>query len=71
MSDEPEYLHRYTVQSPASFGCPFFDTKTPYFVETYQQQRWARGGAVFETLRYKPEGRGIDFRLCHWNFLLT
>jgi hypothetical protein len=22
----------------------------------------ARGGAVVEALRYKPEGRGIDFR---------
>jgi len=20
-----------------------------------------------ETLRYKPEGRGFDFRCCHWN----
>jgi hypothetical protein len=26
------------------------------------------GGAVVEALRYKPEGRGIDSRLCHWNF---
>jgi hypothetical protein len=26
----------------------------------------ACGGAVFEALRYKPEGRGID-----WNFSLT
>jgi hypothetical protein len=25
----------------------------------------------FEALRYKPEGRGIDCRWCHWNFLLT
>jgi hypothetical protein len=25
----------------------------------------ARGGAVVEALRYKPEGRGIDSRLCH------
>jgi hypothetical protein len=29
------------------------------------------GGAVIEALRYKPEGRGIDSRLCHWNFSLT
>jgi hypothetical protein len=21
-----------------------------------------------ETLRYNPEGRGFDYRLCHWNF---
>jgi hypothetical protein len=31
----------------------------------------ARGGAVAEALRYKPEGRGIDSRWCHWNFSLT
>jgi hypothetical protein len=28
----------------------------------------ARGGAVVEALRYKPEGRGLDSRWCHWNF---
>jgi hypothetical protein len=26
----------------------------------------ARGGAVVEARRYKPEGRGIDSRWCHW-----
>jgi hypothetical protein len=31
----------------------------------------ARGGAVVEALRYKPEGRGINSRLCHWNCSLT
>jgi hypothetical protein len=31
----------------------------------------ARSGAVVEALRYKPEGRGIDSRWCHWNFSLT
>jgi hypothetical protein len=31
----------------------------------------ARSGAVVEALRYKPKGRGIDSRWCHWNFLLT
>jgi hypothetical protein len=31
----------------------------------------ARGGAVFEALSYKPEGRGIDSRWYHWNFSLT
>jgi hypothetical protein len=24
-----------------------------------------------EALRYKPESRGFDSRLCHWNFSLT
>jgi hypothetical protein len=31
----------------------------------------ARGGAVVEALPYKPEGRGIDSRLCHWKFSVT
>jgi hypothetical protein len=31
----------------------------------------AAGGAVVEALRYKPEGRGVDSRWCHWNFSLT
>jgi hypothetical protein len=26
----------------------------------------ARGGVVVEALCYKPEGRGFDFRWCHW-----
>ena len=26
---------------------------------------------MVKALRYKPEGRGFDFRWCHWNFLLT
>jgi hypothetical protein len=31
----------------------------------------ARGGAVVEALRCKPEGRAIDSRWYHWNFSLT
>jgi hypothetical protein len=31
----------------------------------------ARGGAVVKALRYKPAGRGFDFRWCHWNFSVT
>jgi hypothetical protein len=31
----------------------------------------ARGGAVVEALRYKPEGREIDSRWRHLNFSLT
>ena len=26
---------------------------------------------LVEALRYKPEGRGLDSRWCHWNFSLT
>jgi hypothetical protein len=31
----------------------------------------ARGGAMVEALRYKPEGSGIDSRWRHWNSSLT
>jgi len=27
-----------------------------------------RGGVVVKKLRYKPAGRGLDSRCCHWNF---
>jgi hypothetical protein len=30
-----------------------------------------RSAPCILALRYKPEGRGIDSRLCHWNFSLT
>jgi hypothetical protein len=33
--------------------------------------RGARGGAVVEALRYKPEGRAIESQWCYWNFSLT
>jgi len=26
---------------------------------------------LIEALIYKPEGRGFEFQICHWNFLLT
>jgi len=26
---------------------------------------------LVEALRYKPEGRGFEFRWCHWDFSLT
>ena len=31
----------------------------------------ARGGVAVKTLRYKPAGRGFDFRWCHLNFSVT
>jgi hypothetical protein len=41
------------------------------FTAHYEYIAGARGGVVVEALRYKPEGRGLDSRWCHWNFLLT
>jgi hypothetical protein len=44
------------------------------FVHLFNDVTLTAGYAVaqlVEALRYKPEGRGFDFRLCLWNFLLT
>jgi hypothetical protein len=42
---------------------------------TYVFQRQTSGGhavaQLIEAPRYKSEGRGFDFRWCHWNFSLT
>jgi hypothetical protein len=29
------------------------------------------GGVVIKALCYKPAGRGLDSRWCHWNFSVT
>jgi len=29
--------------------------------------KWQTVTQLVEALRYKPEGRGFDSRLCHWN----
>jgi hypothetical protein len=41
------------------------------YYDVYVSPSGACGGAVVEALSYKPEGRGIDPRWCHWNFSLT
>ena len=49
--------------------------KVPYLTTTEYQCVWKyKGTAVAqlaEALRYKSEGRGFNFRWCHWNFSLT
>jgi hypothetical protein len=42
----------------------------PGSIQYVSGETGARGGAVVEALRYKPEGRGIDSRWCQ-NFSLT
>jgi hypothetical protein len=39
--------------------------------EAYQSPRRHAMAQLVEALRYKPEGRGFDSRLYHWNFSLT
>ena len=41
-----------------------------FYISTFRTGRHAVTQLV-EALRYKPEGRGFDFRWCHWNFSLT
>jgi hypothetical protein len=54
--DTPSRIHARTCDNKL---CPFL------------MQQGSPSGAVVEALRYKPEGRGIDSRWCHWNFSLT
>jgi hypothetical protein len=42
-----------------------------YYYYLFSYLLGARGGAVVEALRYKPEGRGIGSRWWHWKFSLT
>jgi hypothetical protein len=32
---------------------------------------WHAVAQLTAALRYKPEGHGLDFRLCHWDFFPT
>jgi hypothetical protein len=41
------------------------------YVTVLQLKDEACGGVVFKALRYKPEGRGFDFRWFHWDFSVT
>jgi len=43
-----------------------------YQVVEFTSPDWGHVVAqLVEALRYKPEGRSFDSRLCHWNFSLT
>jgi hypothetical protein len=46
-----------------------FKTKYLLFLTKYVFPGYAMAQFV-EALRYKPEGRGVDSRWCHWNFSL-
>jgi len=40
-------------------------------LKLYMNELWHAVAHLVEKLRYKPEGRGLDSRWCHWKFLLT
>jgi hypothetical protein len=42
-----------------------------YLISLYLRTTGHAVARLVETLRYMPEGRGFDFRWCHWNFSLT
>jgi hypothetical protein len=41
-----------------------------FFIFSTSVYRGARGGAVVEALRYKPERSGFDSRWYHWKFFI-
>jgi hypothetical protein len=74
MTFETTKLHVYTnIQQDATILSWFYCKITLHFnnLMFVPSIIGARGGAVVEALRYKPEGRGIDSRWCHWIFNLT
>jgi hypothetical protein len=55
------------AHSRACYG-PIITVALTIWLKKRPVKEGARGDAVVEALRYKPEGRGIDSRRCHWNF---
>jgi hypothetical protein len=60
--------YRFVHIGPIQPQCDTKPTWLPIFIDILNG---VSGGAVFEALRYKLEGRGFDSRWCHWNFSLT
>jgi hypothetical protein len=44
---------------------------TLFLIKQHSMNRGGGGGVMVKALRYKPAGRGFDFRWCHWNFSVT
>jgi hypothetical protein len=49
--------------------CTYFMMSMTY--AAFRLKIEASGGVVVKAIRYKPAGRGFDFRWCHWNFSVT
>jgi hypothetical protein len=41
------------------------------YIAKFPLKRGEEVAQLVEALPYKPEGRGFDSRLCHWNFSLA
>jgi hypothetical protein len=59
------------VLTPLSVGVVVRPADISSHLSVVQWKNGARGGAVVEALRYKPDDRGIDSPWCHWSFSLT
>jgi hypothetical protein len=67
---------KYVMWSKFATVKMYFTELCRYYVSLLYHSTYCHlwGHAVaqlVEELRYKPEGRGIDSRLCHWNFSFT
>ena len=65
----------FEIEALMSRICSLTSHETDYLKPVWCAYR-LKGGTLLvaqlvEALLYKPEGRGFDFRWCHWNFLLT
>jgi len=48
------------------------EKRNPHLIfRSTQYNNGARGSLVVKALRYKPVGRGVNSRCCHWNFSVT
>ena len=52
-------------------NCLFNSCSRPQLFPSPTNTAGARDGVVVKALRYKPAGRGLDSRWCHWNFSVT
>jgi hypothetical protein len=68
------WLRFFVILLSCKANARVYDAKSGYGPHSPPQARRLHLSAVaqlVEALRYKPEGRGFDFRWCHWNFSMT
>jgi hypothetical protein len=66
-----EYLDAVYITQSLAYACWLFRDFGSNNNNNNNNNNSARVVQLVEALRYKPEGRGFDFRWCHWNFSLT
>ena len=63
-------LHEHDVHKDA-VSPGFVKQFDSYFMQLTKRTMGVRGGVVVKAIRYKPAGRGLDSRSCHWSFSVT